>query len=557
MFNFVCFAVQAQVRLIQLSDAHSSLKTISDQLKAIDFLAQDFLLKNPKGEVVIYILGDFTSINSYSRADGGWLSYKALKILKDKGYTVLFTPGNHDAFDWSISVSGAELFIQQMAKLNEWGIPILSANMHKPTSLLKGYLSESYPLRTIKKSTHIVGLTLDRFLPKSNLPRGNVPQLFETVLGYEETMTNLVTDLRSQNVQQIIAGIHQGHKGLRKLAEFTHKNDLKEVSLYMGGDDHKVAAYTQNDIMIADAGAYGSFNVIDIARNGNIIEPVRHVSIDQSHLSLIKPEVFEGEVILNQDLIADLPEDEELYAYRKEVQAHIDVINLGNRNLIFIEGFETHKMHMKIGRTELGSLIAESLGLWARDILSVDDLHGLGPINYIGPIVSMMHSGSYRVEVPIPEGVLTEFMIDDMYPYENLATIYKLTGKKINELYQLLRKTYAASDPDLYSPQISFNFRENNGELEYLSNGKWIKLKKNMIYPLALDGWLSNHRLGLGLEISSWIKALTQNEPISTRPYQDVLIEYLPKAIANHRNQKPPNLKYHIEVQGMCEAFMR
>ena len=55
--------VWGQVRLFQWTDVHSTLQSISRQVLAMDLMAQEFKAKNPGGEVVVYIIGDFTSPN--------------------------------------------------------------------------------------------------------------------------------------------------------------------------------------------------------------------------------------------------------------------------------------------------------------------------------------------------------------------------------------------------------------------------------------------------------------------------------------------------------------
>jgi 2',3'-cyclic-nucleotide 2'-phosphodiesterase (5'-nucleotidase family) len=541
MVFFRAFSLSAQVRLFQLSDAHSSLETIGSQMQAIDSLASDFLVQNPKGEVVIYILGDYTSINSFSQKDGGWLSYRALKIFKDKGYTVLFTPGNHDAFDWSGKVDGAELFLQQMQKLNEWGIPILAANIEKPTKPFKNFISKSYPLRTLKTPTHIVGMTLDVLLKKSNLSDQRAPRLFENIGKYEVSIDRALKDLRDQGVEQVLLGIHQGHLRLAELAKRQKQTGQGEIIHYMGADDHLVASYVKKGALITDAGAYGSFNVIDYNKKGDMVLPVLHVSINKDSYEGVSDDIFKGDKRLNSVKLHPSSVDPDIFNYASAVQKHIDEVKASwDRTLAITEGFKTHKMHMKLGRTELGSLLSEAMVLWARAKLSyVDGLDLIGEdLQYSGPIVSMVNSSSYRVEESIPAGPLTELMVREMYPYLNEATIYKLSGEVISKLFFKLREIYAEGDSSKYTPQLNFGVRENNGVLEFFANGTWHKLKKKTMYPVVFDGWLSTHRYGQGFKIKSWIKTLSKNLPIATEAYQDILVSFFPKAVENLSSSK-------------------
>ena len=114
-------AAWGRVLLIQWTDVHATLQTMSRQVYAIDEMAREFKAKHPEGEVVVYIIGDFTSTNVHVD-DKGWLSIEAMKLLKRRGYTLLFTPGNHDAFDWVVGKPGdIQLFIDQMRQIKNWG----------------------------------------------------------------------------------------------------------------------------------------------------------------------------------------------------------------------------------------------------------------------------------------------------------------------------------------------------------------------------------------------------------------------------------------------------
>lgn len=533
-----CLTSKAQVRIIQYSDAHSSLDTIAEQLAAIHRLGQEFLAEHPEGEVVIYVLGDFTSINSYSQQDGGWLSFESLKVLKDLGYTVLFTPGNHDAFDWTGKIDGAELFVQQMAQLYEWSIPILAANIINPTKPFKKYLSASYPLRTLQTPTHVVGMTIENLLEKSNLSEGRAQRLFEEVLGYEDTLNSVLPKLAAVDVEQVILGVHQGHKKLAKLAKAKFPSNTPFVSHYLGADDHLVTAYEKKGALITDAGAYGSINVIDYDKQGIVKAPVLHVAINKKGLDDIDPEVFQGESRLNQDLIQNALPHPSLRAYAARVNDHINRIKaLWDRPVVVTQGFESHKMQMKKMRTELGSLLAQTLVLWGLDKLTYQNLvegNTLRP--QIAPIIAVVNSSSFRRETSIPAGPLTELEIRDTYPYLNEATLYKLKGQQIIDLIKSIRETYSGGDPDRYTPQMSFNVRDHKGQLQVYVDGKWSKIKKNHMYLFAIDGWLSNHRFGQSFQDPLWIKILSENIPVAIEVYQDILVSHINPAVQEHES---------------------
>ncbi len=546
-FFIVClFHAHAQVRLIQISDTHSSLETIGRQVNIIDVLGRDFLAQNPNGEVVVYVIGDFTSINSFSRADGGWLSYEALALLKELGYTVIFSPGNHGALDWSGRIDGAALFLQQMAALHEWGIPILASNIFEPTKPFKKYLSSSYELKTLKIPTHIVGMTLDILLQKSNLSEQSSKRLFKKILGYEDALRDLWPKLQDQGVQNVILGVHDSHLKMAGLAKSGVLNNLSQsrklsdprVTHLMAADDHLVAAYKKNGVLITDGGAYGSLNVIDYDDRGVRPGPVVHYAIDQNSLREIDPKIFKGHMQLNTADLTIGETDPRIWNYAQKVEEHLNSVRRQkDRVLVETKGFDSHKMQMKLRRTTLGSVYTESLVLWAEDKLNYRQAgDNLVLQSNSTPIIAVANSSSYRRESPIPAGPLTELEVEDMYPYLNEATLYEFSGEQISALIYAIKATYAKEDSSRFTPQMSFNVRDNKGVLEVYHNGGWAKIKNKHMYKLAIDGWLSNHRFGLGFRDKLWSKLLSENTPIATEEFQAILVQYLGKAIKQNES---------------------
>lgn len=520
----------AQVRIVQWSDAHSTVGTMAKQVAAIDHYGKEFLSKNPNGEFVVYVLGDFTSLNPYSQVDSGQLSFEGLRLLKEKGYTVLFTPGNHDAFDWTGKIDGSELFLQQMKQLQNWGIPVLAANLKKPRKPFSHTLHDSYELKTLDKKTHIVGMTLESFYDKSNLPEMSGRKLFSNIRKYEPTLQNVLPELKNEfGAEQVFVGIHHGFKRLEQLSEnlfhaFNPKKTIP-VSLLMGADDHLVAAFKNGHTLVSDAGSHGSFNVIDIDKFGLITTPIEHVAITDESGGHVNPEEFiEGIVTINAFEQEDIEKDVTIKDYSQKLDTFIKKANERlQTSLVTTAGIDSHKRHMKTGRTDLGSALSEALALWAKALPVVG--------NSNEPIVSMVNSSSYRIEGPIPPGPMTEFTFREMYPFLSEATVYRLKGKEIEDLFFTLRKNYAAEDERRYTPQLNFGVREHEGRLQIYVNNSWENLKSKTRYLVALDGWLSEHRYGQGFRIKLWQDTLVENKTIAVDAFQEILVKYMPTAI--------------------------
>lgn len=535
---FTSNACLAQVRIIQWTDVHASLPTISKQLAAIDQQAQDFLQGNPKGEVIIYVIGDFTSINSYNSEEGGWSSLEALHVLRQRGYTVLFTPGNHDAFDWTVKIDGAQLFLQQMQQLKKWGVVLLAQNFVGMGKTLRSLLRSSYPMKGVEGNSHIVGFTLPGLLNQSNLNEETARPLFKKIANLQESFERVLIGLDAKGVDSVVFGIHKGHSKIAAQIPFIkslkRSQGIKiKTSLLMGAHDHKVASYSIRGTVVADAGAYGSFNVIDLDSRGNVIESaLTHIAISESALAEVDDRLF----LLGDKRVNDTTEESmrdlpwlDFYRNRIDQQLQSTRTRLA-RSLVKTAGFVDHKMTLKQGRQDLGSVLSEALVEWVRP----------NPLlrNSNVPVIAMLNSSSYRVEEAIPAGDLTELQVRMMYPFHTEATLYKMRGSDIESLYFSLKAHFAKTDKTTYSPQMNFTVREGQGRLQVLQDGSWANLKRSQEYWLVLDAWLSEHRYGQSYRIPNWIKILKRERVLLAKPFQDILIENLPSTIHRYEENR-------------------
>lgn len=535
-----------QVRILQWSDTHSTLSTLPQQLAAIDHTAAEFYSKNPQGEFVVFVLGDFISLNPYSRIDNGQLSLDALKYLKEKGYTVLYTPGNHDAFDWSGTTDGIELFLEHLRVLHQLDIPILASNFKGARSPLKELLTSHYVLKSLAAPTAIAGLTIETLFQKSNVTKQNAKPIFKGIADYETTTLLLLKHLEAEGIKNLILGIHHGHKRLKRLVEFLNDKPrtLKKMKLplVMGGDDHLVAAYRVHHTLISDAGSHGSMSVIDLPYEfkPSRIDFPKHIARTPEARNEVNTKNFEGDTLLTL---------EELQLSSAELTQYSDRLNLFlnaaqktlNRILATTRGILEHKQDLKKGRSALGDLLAESLKSWAFSIPGVTTT----PV----PVFAFVNSSSYRIEEPLPPGPLTEYTVREMYPFLSEATVYRLSGEQIETLFFSLRKFYQHEDQDRYTPQLSLNLRENGSHLEAFNGTEWTQLSANASYILALDGWLSEHRFGQGSQIKQWLKILQNQKPIATKIFQEVLVDELPKTLTHLEAQ------HTLSVQLSCKAL--
>lgn len=289
-----------------------------------------------------------------------------------------------------------------------------------------------------------MGLTLETLYEKSNLNEASAKKLFSRIDKYESVLTDLLPELKKQQqVEQVILGVHHGHKRLAQLAENLHQNfkprSIPSLPWMLGADDHLVAAYKKRNTLIADAGSHGSFNVMDIDRSGRVLSSsahaattttttglthqsdsgshpavlsslastasalVLHVAITPESAEHINPAEFVlGRVSVNSANAEVIYSDFEIARYDQRVKTFIEKANEYLQTpLVETLGIKTHKRHMKKGRTDLGSTLSEALVLWVK---SMPLFQGIKE-----PVIAMLNSSSYRVEAPIERGVITEF----------------------------------------------------------------------------------------------------------------------------------------------------
>ena len=559
-----------RVRLIQWTDVHSSLETMSRQVYAIDQMAREFKAKHPDGEVVVYIIGDFTSINVYVD-DEGWFSIEAMKLLRERGYTVLFTPGNHDAFDWVSKPGDIQLFIDQMKKIKSWGVKILAENFTGRTPLLDSLLTFSYHLETVEPMTHIVGLTLEGLIGHSNLYEEEARILFSGVENYNQTLRRILPEMSHQGVKTVILGVHTGHFGVVPIAQ---DSDLVKISgiripLMMAAHDHLVASYKVGGTLISDAGSYGSFNVIDISEKGEVSENIQHVAISSKILRYSDgKDIFHYGVARDNGVTRSDVENSWLNEYEQKIRAALSraktqldpaarALEIAsfftgetkrNRVVMTLENdVDEAKIHMQHGRSLLGDMVAETLAHWVRSVF---------PGAKGQAVIAMFNSSAYRMEEPISKGPITDLTIREMYPYKAEASFYMLKGEVIENLYFALRKDYAlrSKNGSRYSPQVNPEVREFSDQLQIRVGKDWVNINKNKIYLVAFGPWLSQHRFGQSYRIEEWLKALNGKEPLASMGFQEILVEFFP-GILKANDERVSQLKASVESDSCHDFF--
>ena len=266
---FFCLLVYSETLIIQSSDQHSSYKKMLNFLAAIEVLSSQFKKKHPEGRIALVINGDVSSYtkNSWESLDRGQLIYEVLSQLAKK-YFVVYTFGNHDAFDWNDS----RLFLDQAILLKEGGVNLVTANADfylEYQNLFRSHADLVSPSGTIIR---FIGYTLSSSKKPDRLEKfqRRGPKIIENIKGI-----NLNLPLREANRQRSIKSVVVSmHMGLSKAKTSVSQLDPslgKKLKLVFAGHDHKQEMIKFNQVQIIDSGAYFSFSAVLLSDRGQVL----------------------------------------------------------------------------------------------------------------------------------------------------------------------------------------------------------------------------------------------------------------------------------------------
>ena len=523
---------QAQVRLIQWSDSHSTMATLTQQMMAVDEKAQEFLNQYPQGEVVVVVLGDHISLNPYSLQNQGWLGLEAMYRLKERGHTVLFVPGNHDGFDWESLGESSTLFMDQIKQLHQWGIPVLAANVDQVHPSVQNHITDLYPLKSLKEPSYIAGAVLSHLI-KGGHPRSQAAsKVFGKVHQPPVFFHSLSSRLKDLGASQVFLAIHQGTHGLMKqipsLLEATEPLDLK-VPLIMTAHDHMVAAFGSQGVLISNGGSHGSFNVIDIPRDGRLKNlAIQHMARSQRTHREIDPRNFTRGV---SEVRPHDPMDHEgaswLMDFHQRVLKQVKEVDGQLGQLFQKMGTLPKAQSLSASRSQGGRVMAEALGLWARSQpWSLSKNRTLAMISLDHPLTQLIgRSGPPFTDRwdPYEEALL--------YPLFLPGEAHLLKGRQIASLLSALKKYKLQLFNQIKTNQL-FNLSGRTQVQIFKRNGKSQNMDYKKEYVLVLDPWLSHKLRHL---IPQWPR------PLGTAPYHRILNQYWDQATSSFQN--PPGRK--------------
>lgn len=258
----------SETLILQSSDQHSSYKKMESFLAGIEVLYRSFKEKNPNGAVVLIINGDFSSLDKNSKLppDKGGFGHFILSQLAKK-YSLVYTFGNHDAFDWNDS----GLFLDQMTLLKENGVHLVVEN----TDFYPEYKNLFQPYVDIPLSSdhkmRIIGWTLPKrkkdFLKKFHY-KG--PQVIDKIRSIH--LEQLLREAHNQpDISAVSLSFHLGVSRIKPLI-FSLPSELKsKLSVVFAGDDHKQIIEKIHGAYLVDSAAYFNFSQVLLDDEGRVL----------------------------------------------------------------------------------------------------------------------------------------------------------------------------------------------------------------------------------------------------------------------------------------------
>ena len=300
-FLVFCFlslscAVQAKTLVIQSSDQHNNYTRFPNFLASIEVVSRKFKQKYPKsGKPILIINGDFTShprywpkesknyfqilddenniIDSENIAfeDKGDIAYKILAKLAKK-YTVIYTFGNHDSFDWE----DPKVFLRQMEILSRAGVHILAANvaLHKE---YKGLITPYVDLELSPGNvTRFVGFSLpyDKKKVERRISK-NAPFAVKELLDTKGKLKEIIRYTNADKaIQSLVLIFHLGFLSTKGMLNNLIVNDkYGKIEAIFAGHDHRIFKdKLSRNTSIIDSGSYFEFSILTLDKNGKEIQ---------------------------------------------------------------------------------------------------------------------------------------------------------------------------------------------------------------------------------------------------------------------------------------------
>ncbi|MCZ0932781.1 MAG: metallophosphoesterase [Oligoflexia bacterium] len=266
---FFCFPAFSETLILQSSDQHSSYKKMLNFLAVIEVLSSEFRSQYPEGKVALVINGDVSSYDRYSinSWDRGQLIYDTLSKLAKK-YFVVYTFGNHDAFDWNDS----QLFLDQMLLLKGGGVNLVVGNADFYPEYADLFDQQADLVNSSGKIIRFIGYTLPYGRQQNKLQKFQKrgPKIIEKIKGINMNIP-LKAASKQSKVVSVVVSMHLGISKAKWLVSDLSLSAGRKLKLLFAGHDHQQEMTRIKQVHIIDSGAYFSFSAVLLDDRGEVL----------------------------------------------------------------------------------------------------------------------------------------------------------------------------------------------------------------------------------------------------------------------------------------------
>jgi 2',3'-cyclic-nucleotide 2'-phosphodiesterase (5'-nucleotidase family) len=505
---------RAQTMILEFSDSHSAYDRLPEFLHTFQEMREEYLRREPKGQVVVIVNGDYAGLSQWS-TENGWIGIKALELMA-RVAPVLYVLGNHDAFDWSSPKDGNKLAAAQLKRLHQVGVKILGANVEFD-STTKDLISDHVDFKnSAGKTLRFAGLGLEAFFLKSNWEKDPKHPIVLQMTRSLPVMREVLKRASTDGVDGLVFFQHDGHQDvgerLRALRLEQKQSgaaiNAVKIPLMFAAHDHELVHKVVEGVEVIDSRSNFDFTVAELDAKLDVKSTIFMDSEAQAKISKQR--------LARTPTIAADKATSSIDRFIGMVQKFVEKLRVKSREVVTeTGGFDDYKLSLKNGPKPLGTALAESLRAWGQD---ESRKLGLGDI----PVMALYNSSSYRVDTPVPSGPLTRGDIKSFYPFVGEVLMFQATAADVQRLFQDLR-LWRIRDDGKYTPQISANLKEAKDYLLVdVRTGYPLLQNPQQKIILVLDSWLSGNRY----DISSFREFLATHPPLAGFSHQKVLENY-------------------------------
>lgn len=424
------------ITIVHTNDTHSRVNggvgfsRISSKVKA---------LKEANPNVLLLDAGDTFHGQPFATITEG---ESIVKVMNAVGYDAM-TPGNHD-FNY-----GQDRLLE-LANLAQY--PIISANVLKAdgTTLLEPYVIKEVGGLKIG----IFGLSTPETAYKTN-PK-NVEGL--TFADPVETAKKIVEELKSKDVDAIIALMHLGIDKESTDTSYRVRDQVEGIDLIIDGHSHSTLDTIDNEGKTTKIVSTGEYN-----NNLGIVNLI----FENGKLKSVEP------TLLSNEAVAELEEDSaisEVITKLTEQNKVITSVVVGKTEVVL----DGEREHVRAGETNLSNLITDAM-------LAVS-----------GADMAITNGGGIRASIDV--GDITMDEIITVLPFGNYVIVKEYTGAQILAALEHGTASYpelAGGFPQVAGVTFTLDLNKEAGKRvsDVIINGEPLDLEKT--YKVATNDFLA------------------------------------------------------------------